>query len=104
MTEQTATLPLALLPAEALAFAVQQRVSEYLPAVIDLTRRVFPASVLHVCLGEDAEDENHRYIALDVEVGAMDLDELLAAQRAWSAGLFAVCPASQAVHFVLGWL
>jgi hypothetical protein len=56
-----------------------------------------------VSLGQDAEDETHRYIALDVEVGGRAAEELLAGQRTWSAGLGRVCPSHFAVYFVLGW-
>jgi hypothetical protein len=56
-----------------------------------------------VSLGQDAEDETHRYIALDVEAGGQAAEDLLAGQRRWSAGLGRVCPPRHAVHFVLGW-
>ena len=44
-----------------------------------------------------------QFIALDVEVGGMSTEELLAAQCTWSAGVTQVCPSRQAVLFVLGW-
>jgi hypothetical protein len=56
-------------------------VSRYLPAAIDLARHAFPSSALCVALEQDAEDERHRYIALDVEVGGQTTEELLAGQR-----------------------
>ena len=77
-------------------------VSRYLSAVIDLARQAFPSSALCVSLGQDAEDERHQYIALDVEVGGLATEELLAGQRTWSAGIRRVCPPPQAVYFVLG--
>jgi hypothetical protein len=85
------------------AFAAEQGVSEFLPAVLDLTRRAFPTCPLTLSVGHDAENEDHRYVALDVEVSNLDVEELLAAQRTWSAGIFTICPSRAAVYFVLGW-
>ena len=83
--------------------AVEKGVGPYLNAVIDLARQAFPSSALCVSLGQDAEDEMHQYIALDVEVGGQAAEELLAGQRIWSAGISRVCPSRHAVCFVLGW-
>jgi hypothetical protein len=69
------------IPPEVQAFAVAQKVSPYLNAVIDLARQAFPSSTLGVSPGQDAEDESHQYIALDVEVGDLPTEELLAGQR-----------------------
>lgn len=103
MASQAVAFPLPAIPPDVLSFADERGVSRYLPAAINLARRAFPSSALSVSLGEDAEDETHRYIALDVEVGGMSTEELLAAQRIWSAGLSGVCPSPHAVYFVLGW-
>jgi len=99
--DSLATLP--VIPAEVEAFAANKGANGYLNAVIDLARRAFPSSALCVSLGQDAEDETHQYIALDVEVGAKAADELLAGQRIWSGGITRVCPSRHAVYFVLGW-
>lgn len=103
MNETLATLPGPVVPQEVREFAAEKGVGRYLGQVIDLARRAFPSSALSVSLGRDAEDEAHRYIALDIEAGDRTADELLAGQRVWSAGLGRVCPSPQAVHFVLGW-
>src|SRR5437660_9347024 len=78
-------------------------VNRYLDPVIDLARQAFPSSGLCVSLAQDAEDERHQYIALDVEVGNRAAEELLAGQRVWSEGITRVCPSRHAVYFVLGW-
>jgi hypothetical protein len=91
------------IPPEVQEFAAAKGVSRYLDAVIDLARQAFPSSALCVSLGQDAEDETHRYIALDVKVGGRVTEELLAGQRTWSAGISRVCPSRHAVYFVLGW-
>jgi hypothetical protein len=98
-----ATLSRPAVPAEVQEFAVEKRVSRYVNAVIDLAQQAFPASVLSVSLGQDVEDELHRYIALDVEVGGETTDGLLRGQRIWSSGVARVCPPAHAVYFVLGW-
>jgi alkylhydroperoxidase/carboxymuconolactone decarboxylase family protein YurZ len=95
------TLP--AIPPEVQEFAAAKEVGRYLRPVIDLARRAFPSSALSVSLGRDAEDETHQYIALDVAVGGLATEELLAGQRTWSAGVARVCPSRQAVYFVLGW-
>jgi hypothetical protein len=103
MNAPVVTLSWPAIPPEVQEFAVAKGVSPYLNAVIDLARQAFPASALCVALGQDAEDETHQYIALDVEAGGQTTDELLAGQRVWSAGISRVCPSRHAVYFVLGW-
>ena len=103
MTSSALTLSSQTIPIEVQAFAAEKGLTRYLAAVIDLARLAFPASALTVSLGQDAEDETHQYIALDVEVGGLPTEELLAGQRLWSAGLTRVCPSRHAVYFVLGW-
>src|SRR5262249_25125988 len=69
MSDSLATLSRPAIPPEAQEFAAEKGVSRYLNAVIDLARQAFPSSALCVSLGQDAEDETHQYIAIDVEVG-----------------------------------
>ena len=97
------TLSLPAIPPEVQEFAIDKGVSRYLNAVIDLARQAFPCSALCVSVGQDAEDERHQYIALDVKVGDQSTEELLSGQRIWSAGVSHVCPSRYAVYFVLGW-
>jgi hypothetical protein len=98
-----ATLPGPVIPPEVREFAAEKGVNRYLGAVIDLARQAFPSSALSVSLGQDAEDEAHRYIALDVEAGGRTAEELLSGQHVWSGGIGRICPSRQAVYFVLGW-
>ncbi|HTU93258.1 MAG TPA: hypothetical protein VMF69_24470 [Gemmataceae bacterium] len=103
MNDSLVTLSSPAIPPEVELFAAEKGISPYLNAVIDLARQAFPSSVLCVSLGQDAEDERHEYIALDVEVSGQAAEELLAGQRIWSAGIPGVCPSRYAVYFVLGW-
>jgi hypothetical protein len=103
MNDSLVALSWPAIPPEVQEFATDKGVSHYLNAVIDLARQAFPSSALRVSLGQDAEDEMHQYIALDVEVGGQPAEEVLAGQRAWSVGISRVCPSRHAVYFVLGW-
>ncbi len=95
-------LPLPVVPSDVYDFVFEKHLTS-LPEVLRFTRETFPSSQLTVCLGQDAEEESHRYVALDVEVAHLSAQELLTAQQAWSAGLGSVCPPGQATWFVLGW-
>ncbi len=103
MNDSLITVLRPAVPPEVQEFANEKGVSRYLDAVIDLARQAFPSSALRVSLGQDAEDERHRYIALDVEASSLTTAELLAGQRIWSAGVRRACPSPAAVYFVLGW-
>ena len=103
MNDSSIALSRPAIPPEVQEFAEDKGVSRYLNAAIELAQRAFPSSVLRVSLGQDAEDETHQYIALDVNVTAQAAEELLAGQRIWSAGIGDVCPSPHAVYFVLGW-
>lgn len=101
--EKTANAERSRVPVEVQEFAIAKGVDGYLDAVIDLACRAFPSSTMYVSLGEDAEDETHKYIALDIDTTGLDSEALLAGQRMWSAGVRQVCPSRHAVYFVLGW-
>jgi hypothetical protein len=88
---------------EVRTFAAQKGVSRYLADVIALARQAFPRCALEVSIGQDAEDESHQYVAIDVDAGGMATEELLVGQRIWSTGVSRVCPSRYAVWFVLGW-
>jgi hypothetical protein len=89
------------IPPEVQKFAVEKGIAGYLTCAIELARRAFPSAALVVSLGQDAEDAEHRYIAIDAEVGDTATEELVTGQRIWSDGLGRVCPLPQAVFFVL---
>lgn len=103
MSQSMAALPRPGIPAEVESFAADRGLGGYLNAVIELAQRAFPSSALLVSVGQDAEDESHRYIAFDIDATDQSADELLAGQQAWSEGLGHVGTPRQAMHFVLGW-
>jgi hypothetical protein len=84
-------------------FAAEKGISRYLGDVIEVARQAFPSSPLHVSVGQNAEDETHEYVAIDVEAGGRGAEQLVAGQRTWSEGVRRVCPSRHAVYFVLGW-
>ena len=103
MNDSTSTLSHPTIPLDVRDFAADKQIDGYLSSVIDLAQHAFPASDLCVSLAQDAEDETHRYIALDVMAASRSTDELLAGQRIWSSEVTRVCPSRYAVYFVLGW-
>ncbi len=103
MNDSLVSLARPAIPLDVQTFAAVKGLSGYVDAVIDLAREAFPSSSLSVALGRDAEDESHQYIALNVDTGGREKEEMLAGQRVWSAGIGQICPSRHAVYFVLGW-
>jgi hypothetical protein len=103
MNDSSAIIMRPAVPSEVQLFAAEKALTPYMNAVVQLARQAFPSSDLTVALDQDAEDESHRYIALDVDVADRTPQELLAGQRIWSEGIGDICPSRHAVYFVLGW-
>jgi hypothetical protein len=61
-----------VVPPEVAAFAGEQGVLSYLPAVMEMTQRIFPNSALKVQVEDDPEIANDRHLI--IEVKAPDLD------------------------------
>jgi hypothetical protein len=91
--------PLGEVPAEVRAFAEEQGVTGFLPAVLTLTRRIFPGAPLRVLVDDDPEIANDRHIVLEVEVAGLDVQQMFEAQRQWTADIFKHCPAIHAPVF-----
>jgi hypothetical protein len=87
-------------PPEVYAFAEEQGVSAYLPAILEMTRAVFPKAPLNVCVRDDPELADNRSIAFDVDVPP-DLAQARKDHRRWNDGLFECCPAPLVCTFVL---
>jgi hypothetical protein len=101
MTQTTDVLPPLEVTPDARAFAQQQGVATALPAVLDLTLRVFPTARRFAVVAEDdPEIANDRHIIVDV-YAPTTVPEALAAHRRWNEGLFALCPASHNCVFRL---
>jgi hypothetical protein len=103
MSDLSAILSATVVPTEVREFAAKKGLTRFLDAAIDLARQAFPSAALTVSVGQDAEDETHQYVALDIESDGRTVEELLAGQSVWSGGIGHVCTPPQAVYFVLGW-
>lgn len=103
MSSIAASLPVPVAPPDVVAFAEKQGVGEYLPAVLAMTRRIFPASPIEVFLEEDAEIANDWHIIVEVQVPAdSGVEELIATHEVWSKEIFRNCPATHVCIFCLG--
>ena len=103
MIGQLLSLPRPAISSDVHVLAAANGVSRFLNPVIELAQNAFSSSALSVTVGQDAEDESYRYIAIDIDGGDLTTEELLEGQRTWSTGISRVCPSRDAVHFVLGW-
>jgi hypothetical protein len=97
---QVETAALSIAP-EVAAFAAEQGVTTYLPAVIEMTRRIFPNSPLHVWVSEDPEIANDRHLVLEVNVSGLVVEQLVAGQQSWTAEIFQHCPSTHVCVFRL---
>ena len=90
-------------PPEVHAFAAESGVAPYLPAVLELTPRVFPtARRFTVLVEDDPEIANDRHIALEVEPPTTSVPELFAGRQQWVTEIFRHCPSTHAWVFRLG--
>ena len=89
-------------PAEVLAFAEENGVSEYVLPVLEAARRAFPDAPMEVRVDEDAELPEVRFIVIDADVTGYDADQIFAADEKWVDGLMRCCPSVHRHFFVLG--
>lgn len=101
MIQTTSTLPVEV-PPDVLAFAEDQGVAQYLPAVVEMTRWLFPNYPLTVQLEDDPEIANDWHIVLVVPAKNLQVPRALELTWDWHRGLFANCPAPLACVFRLG--
>jgi hypothetical protein len=85
-------------PTGVFAFATEHGVANYLPAVWEMTKRVFSNRPFTSILEDDPELPDWRAIVIDVDVTALKADQILAAQQQWTASLCRSCPATH-IHF-----
>jgi hypothetical protein len=93
MTQVTHTLPLAVSP-EVQAFATDQGIGPYLPAVLEMTRRRFAdARRFAVLVEEDPEIADDRHIVIEIDLAGITAEQYVEAKRRWGRELFQLCPA-----------
>ena len=68
--DTSAELAVELLP-EVVEFATQQGVEEYLPKILEMTRRIFSGVDVKVVVENDWEIPDERYIVFEVAVAWM---------------------------------
>jgi hypothetical protein len=90
------------IPAEVRAFAEEQGVTGYLPAVLEMTRRIFPGAPLRLLVEGDPKIARAQHIVLEVEVSGSDVQQMFEAQWQWCGEIFAHCPSTHAPVFQLG--
>ena len=101
MAKATLLLPLQI-PSEVCAFAAEQGVQAELPAIVNMTRRLFPDAAISLELDIDPEISNDCHIAVVAKGVNLTVDQGMEASQEWHRGLFHCCPASFAWVFRLG--
>lgn len=98
MIQARSTNPVPI-PADVATFAAEQGVSKELPAVIEMTQRVFPQASVSVVLEDDPEIPNDWHIVVEAKDIRLSVEEALEARWEWHGGLFENCPAPKAYIF-----
>jgi hypothetical protein len=101
MSPATAPAPLPVVPPEVEAFARESGVAFYVPAVLTMTRDLFPAAPMRVYVEDDPEIANDRHIMVEVDVSAVEDDRLFDLRYAWTGQIFDCCPATHVCVFRL---
>jgi hypothetical protein len=93
MSKETTTFPPVLLDAPVRHVAAQQNVAEYLPALIELTQRIYSmARSFQLGIESDPEIENDWHIVFHLAL-TVDVETSLQLDREWIDGLCSICPA-----------
>ena|SRR5713226_1784430 len=92
-TQTVSSAPHPTVPAEVLAFAREQGVEQYLPALIELARQVYPSATrFDIFTEDDPEIANDRHIVFELDV-PINVEQALEADRRWHRGVFGIVPA-----------
>ncbi len=101
MPKATLNLPVEI-PSEVWALAAEQGVQAELPAIVEMTRRLFPDAAISLELDIDPEIANDRHIAILAKGVNLTVDQGMEASQESHRGLFHCCPASLTSIFRLG--
>jgi hypothetical protein len=103
MSAPTTVLPLPEVLPDVRAFAEEQGVAEYPPAVLAMTRRIFPAAPMRAFLEDDPEIDNDWHIIVEVQVPRDATAEFFVeTDQQWCREIFEHCPARYVCVFRLG--
>jgi hypothetical protein len=86
---------------EVLAFAKEKGVTAYIPSLWELVRAIYPGRNVRVVLDVDPELCDVRTIMFEVDVGDMEVDQMIATHDAWTYGLMERCPTTHMHAFGL---
>lgn len=100
MAATSSTLPI-VVSQEVLDIAAEDGVTAYLPAVLEMTNRVFPNGLREVVVEYDPEIANDRHIVFEVKAKDLDVPQGLEKREQWIEGLFECCPAPLVCTFRL---
>ena len=100
MPPATQTLPIAA-PRDLLDFAAAQGVADCLPAVLEMTARIFPGGLRAAIVEDDPEIADDRHILIVVKAKNLEVTEGLEKRWQWHGCLFDCCPAPQVCVFRL---
>jgi hypothetical protein len=87
-------------PADVLAFAVRENVSQYLEPLLAATRTLFPTADVKVSIERDVSLPEE-YIVFEIRVPRAGLSDYLAADRRLRQETHAVVPTRLSGHFIL---
>jgi hypothetical protein len=81
-------------PLEVQAFASEQGVAPYLPAVLEMTRQRFPdARRFALLVEEDPEIADDRHVVIEIDVAGITAEQYVERDWQWGHELFQICPA-----------
>lgn len=103
MSSIAPALPVPVAPPDVVAFAEKHVASAYLPAVLAMTRWIFPTWPIKVFLEEDAEIADLWQIIIEVQIiKEADAETLFNLDQRWVRELFEHCPSTHVCLFCLG--
>jgi hypothetical protein len=89
------------IPPEVRQFAEEVGAAPYLLGVLAMTLRAFPPERVAVILLEDAEIEDYRHVAFDIDVTGWTAEQMLQTHNQWTAAIIDHCPPTHAPYFTL---
>jgi hypothetical protein len=89
-------------PAEVLAFAAENGVSEWVYPMLEMTARVFAGCPIRLFVECDREDSDWQYIVLEANITVYTSDQVYAAQRQWTHEVAHSFPPQPRQFFIYG--
>jgi hypothetical protein len=88
-----------VVPEDVQAFAREQGVEAYLPAVLQTARQVFPEALVEIGLDPDPEIEEMCHLLVTVQGARRTVEQALQAEDEYQRRLFALIPSTVIWHF-----